>query len=456
MSTKYLEISPNNVPANNKIQFAGIPVLSFTIGSQNALLKLDSIKVCGKLNIWRNRGSATLVHPGQVSVPAVPGEALATECMASEKMGVYGLMSQVVWRNSKSKQVCEHIRHYSRFMSSYLPALSSSADSLTHLSETALIMPSASAFKTSVIQNTSYSSFSCPIPSGMTMGGGVEGAPEGHLPLFESGFGGLDCEIHLSPDQQFFFSDTGSPTNLADCFYELEDVKIICEVYVPAPDEMSRLMSRTEDAFNFNSISSYSTTLESTNSIINFQLGLRRVISVFANFVPSSFINNLSQNGFITSFPARTDGSIVAIEDISILKNGERFPLEYTTDANIKADSKVKTVDPQITKEFASAILPETHHLRSSISPVNTNRYFTMDNNAVGETDYTEVPEGGPVYGVGVLYDMFDSDGVDFSTDAFSLQMNTTLDDANPNTSFLFVKAKNTLAYSSAGIQVVS
>ena len=453
MSTKYLEITPNNVPADGRIQFEGIPVLSFSIGSQAALLKLDSIKVAGKLTIWRNRGAerAALLHPtGNVNE--------APECMASEKMGVYGLMSQLVWRNSKTKQVCEHIRHYSRFMSSYLPVLSSTQDSFSHLSETALIMPSAQAFRDSVIRNTSAagSSFCCPLPSGMTMGGGVDGAPPGHLPLFESGFGGLDCEIHLSPPQQFFFSTDGTTTGqISDCFYELSDVKILCEVYVPPPDELSSLMSRTADAFNFNSISSYSTTLESTNSIINFQLGLKRVLSAFANFVPSSFVNNLAQNGYVTSFPAKADGTLAAIEDVSVLKNGERFPYEFTVDANIKDDSKVKTVDPQITKEFASAILSENHHSRTSISPVNTNRYFNMTNGAAG-TDYDVVPEGGPCYGVGVLYDQFDSDGVDFSTDAFTLQLNTKLDDANPNTAYLFVKSKNTLAYSPMGIQVAS
>tara|TARA_B110000902_G_C14287925_1_gene579664 strand:- start:2437 stop:3804 length:1368 start_codon:yes stop_codon:yes gene_type:complete len=455
MSTRYLEIRPNNVPADNKVQFSGIPVISFSIGSQNALLKLDSIKIAGKLNVWRNPGEDPLVHPAKLPAAGPPVGNEAAECMASEKLGVYGLMSQVVWRNSKSHQVCEHIRSYGRFMSSMLPTISSNADCTTHLSETALVMPSARAFQDSVIRNTSYSSFCCPIPSGITMGGGVEGAPPGHLPLFESGFGGLDCEIHLAPPQEFFFSTSGVATPIASCFYELEDLRIICEVYEPPMDELSKLMSRTSDTFNFNSISTFSSTLESTNAIINFQLGLSRVLAAFVNFVPSSFINNLAQNGYITSFPARANGTLVSIQDVSFQKNGERFPLEYTVDTNVKTDKKVRTVDPQVIKEFASSIMPETQHLRTSISPVNTNRFFTMANGA-GATDYDSIPEGGPVYGVGVLYDMLDSDGVSFQSDAFTLSMDTTLDDANPNTAYLFVKAKNTLAFSPQGIQVLS
>ena len=76
--------------------------------------------------------------------------------------------------------------------------------------------------------------------------------------------------------------------------------------------------------------------------------------------------------------------------------------------------------------------------------------------NGADVDDYDMIPDGGPVYGVGVLYDMLDSDGVNFKSDAFTLQMTTTLDDANPNTAFLFVKAKNSLAYSPNGIEVVS
>tara|TARA_R110000744_G_scaffold102702_2_gene197292 strand:+ start:4120 stop:5457 length:1338 start_codon:yes stop_codon:yes gene_type:complete len=445
MSSKYIQIRPNNVPADNRIQFEGIPVISFTIGAQNAILDPSSIRIAGKLNIWSNRGAKRedLVHPSTVVAP---------ECMASEKLGIYGAFSQVVWRNSSSKQVVEHIRHYSRFMSSYLPVMSSSQDSHSHLSNTALINPSAQSFRDGVIRSTSYNSFCCPLPTGITLGGEK-------LPLFESGFGGLDCEVHLAPPQQFFFSNDGTAVSIADCFYELEDVAIFCEVYVPPMDELSRLMKQTTGAFNFNSISSFMTTLESTNSIINFQLGLKRVISCFVNFVPSSFINNLSQNSYLTYFPAKADGSLVAIEDIAFLKNGERFPYEYVVDANIKNDPKVKVVDSQILKEFAASIIPESQHTRTSISPINTNRFYTLSNGkgALAEpTDYNKIPQGGPVMGVGVLYDMLDSDGVDFSTDALTIQMSTSLDDANPNSAYLFVKSKQTIAYSPDGISVVS
>ena len=54
-AVRYLEIRPNNVPADGKISHkGGIPMISFTIGSQNAILKTDSIRLAGRLHIWRN------------------------------------------------------------------------------------------------------------------------------------------------------------------------------------------------------------------------------------------------------------------------------------------------------------------------------------------------------------------------------------------------------------------
>ncbi len=66
------------------------------------------------------------------------------------------------------------------------------------------------------------------------------------------------------------------------------------------------------------------------------------------------------------------------------------------------------------------------------------------------------MPECGGLYGVGVLYDMLDSEGVDFSRAQFSIQMTNGLADGNPVSAYLFVKSKVVVAYDSrAGIQVV-
>lgn len=430
--SKYLTLNPNNVPASGRVSFArGNPILTFTIGRQMADIDMSSIRVSGGLDIWRTAaGAAGGLRPGA-------GAAQASELMASQKLGIYGAIDQLVFRHAETKQVAEHIRHYQRFMSSYLPIMAGSQDQIGHLSESALIMPNYQAFQEGVVRNTATSDFCIPLPAGMTLGG--ERLPLDMFPL--------EIEIHLSPDTQFFYSADGQTGNIADCFYELSKLQLTCEVM---PKETS---SAKEGAFSFNSITSYFSTLESTNSIINYNLGLSKVLSAFVNFVPSSFVNNLAQDGSLTYLPSQADGELANIDTISFLRNGERFPYHFEVDTNHKEDTATRVVDSQIMKSFLGSIVPESIHNRTSIGPVNSNRTYVVSD-SVGN-GYRIVPDGGASYGVGVLYDLLDSEGVDFRDAQFSIQMVNGLADGNPVSAYLFIKSKVTVAYSSAGVEVV-
>ena len=69
---------------------------------------------------------------------------------------------------------------------------------------------------------------------------------------------------------------------------------------------------------------------------------------------------------------------------------------------------------------------------------------------------YRFIPDTGAVYGVGVLYDMLDSEGVDFSQAQFSIQMTNELDDGNAVSAYLFIKSKVAVAWSStSGVQII-
>ena len=62
MPYKYLELSPNNVPSSGRVSHArGFPVLTFTVGRQNAVLDMSTIRISGKLNIWRDAAGTN--HP---------------------------------------------------------------------------------------------------------------------------------------------------------------------------------------------------------------------------------------------------------------------------------------------------------------------------------------------------------------------------------------------------------
>ena len=441
MSKKYLTLNANNVPASGKVSHArGNPILTITLGRQDAMLDLSTLRLSGKLDIWSN--SAGTEHP-------TTGRAI--ELRASHKLGAYGMIDQLVFRHAETKQVIESIRHYGRFMSSYMPTMAGMQDMAGHLTETALIMPNYQAFRDEVIRNTASNPFCIPLPAGLTLGG--DKLPLSKVPL--------EIEIHLAPDSQFFYSSDGVTTNINNAFYELSDIEVTCEVEVgtPAPDS---------GAFVFNSITSYFSTLETTNSIINFNLGLSKVLGAFVNFVPSSFVNNLAQDGFLTYMPSLVNsgdasatqpagavgGGLANLESISFLRNGERFPQAFEIESVYNSNNETACVDPQVIKNFLGAIVPETQHTRTTASPLNTNRNFVVSNQT--DTGYRVMPDSGAVYGVGQLYDMLDSEGVDFSQSQFSIQMTNGLTDGNPISAYLFIKSKVVVAYSSQkGVQVL-
>ena len=428
MSKKYLTVQPSNTPSTGKISFArGNPILTVTLGRQDAMLDLDTIRLSGNLDIWRN--SAGTLHPDGAN---------AAELRASHKLGAFGVIDQLIFRHAETKQVLEHIRHYGRFMSSFLPVMSGLQDQTGHLSESALISSNYRCFRDTVIRNTKGSPFSIPLPAGMTLG--ADKLPLSKVPL--------EIEIHLAPDSQFFYSSDGTSTNISDSFYELSGVELTCEVDVG--DE-----SPDQGVWSFNSVSSYFSTLETTNSIINYQLGLSKVLGAFVNFVPSSFVNNLTEDGYLTYMPSQANGSLANLDTISFLRNGERFPLSFEVDSVYNTINNPNTVvDSQVIKGFLNSIIPESQHNRTGAGPLTTNRSFTVDTDTA--TGYRLMPQAGAIYGVGVLYDMLDADGVDFSRAQFSVQMTNGLEDGNPVSAYLFVKSKVVVAYdSSAGVQVV-
>ena len=427
-SNKYLTVQPSNTPASGKISHArGNPVLTVVLGRQDAVLDLETIRISGDLSIWSN--AAGTVHPSAAAAPKL---------RASHKLGTFGVIDQLIFRHAETKQILEHIRHYGRFMSSFLPVMSGTQDQAGHLSESALVMPNYQSFRDSVVRATTSTPFSIPLPAGMTLG-------SGKLPLSKVP---LEIEIHLAPDSQFFYSSDGATDAISEAFYELSGVELTCEVEtgVDTPDQ---------GVWDFNSITSYFSTLESTNSIINYNLGLSKVLGAFVNFVPSSFVNNLGQDGYLTYMPNQLTAGLANLKTISFLRNGERFPLNFEVDSIRSSTNATTVVDSQVIKGFLSSIIPEQHHHRTGCGPLVTNRNFTVDDNAL--TGYRHMPEAGAVYGVGVLYDMLDSQGVDFSRAQFSIQMTNGLEDGNPISAYLFVKSKVSIAYDSQmGVQVLS
>lgn len=455
MSSRYLEIRPDNIPSDGKISFKnGFPVLSFTIQAQNGILNPRSIRINGNLQVFRDNNSpATPVYTDDVN-----------QITMDNRLGIFGVMDQLVIRHNRSQQVCEHIRFYNKYLQSYLGVTSSEQDLIGHLSETALIQPNEECMFENVVASGAAAggldikkSFSCHLPSGFIQSGNL-------VNLMPTAFGGINVSIHLSPDSNCLYSRNGVLTGVSEAHYVLSDLSLTCEVGDIPADALGQMAAQTEGAMNFQSITSLYTSVNTGNAQIQYSLGLRSLQSAFMTFSPASNQNTLTENGLATTYPTGNlaSGALANFKRIQFLKGGQKFPMDFdvTTNADVSGnatntDGDFIVSDPQLARQFAESILPESAQDRTSLSPANLNRNYVMVN--TGATNgYKSQPDGGALFGVGVRYSQFGEGKGDFSSQQFGVSLESSITEDNPMGVFIFLKHKTTLEYTANGVQLLS
>ena len=429
-----IEVVPSNITANGSISFKnGNPVIQFIIGEQDRMLIGNSVRFTGKFR--------ALLKSGSSSVSDVSNLAM------SEKLGVYSCIDTLTIKSQKTGQTIESIRHYNRFLASYLPVTTSKEDGMGHLYESALILPNFAAQQQSVVNIPSSSStmnhFCMNLPCGLLNGGEP-------IPLMPEAVGGLLIELHLCPDQQVFHTQGNSDSaSYSESFYEFNDVSLVAELMEPDPQALQQMKSSQSGTYEYNSINSYYQTINSANGIINFQLGLSRVLGVFANIVPASHINNLAFDGLATLYPTNSDGSSADISELFFTRNGTKFPIDYNITTLQQDDSNNKIADSEIYHHFVNAIQKFADNTRTSLNPQNVR----LSDSSRFDKDFAF---GGCGYGVGVALDTISDQGVDYRNVNFGINMSLDLTTDSPQAFFVFVHNKQTLVFGPQGLQVLN
>lgn len=438
-STSYIQIPPSNHSSTGTISYRdGNPVIDFIIGEQDRFLLGHSVRLVGNISIYKTPDGSF------GNIPTI-----TDDLNVSPKLSSYSILDQIVLSSQKTKNVIEHVKHYGRYLSSYLPNIASKQEALGHLSVTSNMMPNVELNKRQYVQNVNGSdatnrqfrgnSFCLNLPTGFL---------NSKQPIGLSGkgwgVGGLQVSVHLCPDNQVL---NGSWTN---SFYQLTDVFLVAELITPSVDELSRLMSQTSSTMEYNAISSYYTTIASSNAIINFRIGLSRVLGVFMNFIPSAYLNNLGYEGFQTTPLINNLGAseIAPIKQVVFTKGGQRLPLMYNLDTNVRTKETSEIADPQLTRGFMDTFVPFMNNHKTQQSPLTNNR-IGFDDQAEDFTD------AGQMFGVGVTFDGISGQGVDFRNENFGVQMVTGLESDLAHSAFLYVRSKQTLVMNANGLQVI-
>jgi len=460
-SSRFINIRPNNVASDQTISFKrGFPVVSWTIPAQNGVLDPRSIRINGELCIYKNQTPAIAGFPGTPVYDEDRNGGGVAPTM-DNRLGIYSMWDQLVIRHDKSKQICENIQNYNRYMSTYLGLTSSVQDLTGHMGESSLCQPNARAMYFNVVSSgdgtgaagrREKKSFSCYLPCGFLMSGQS-------INLMENSFGAVTIEIHLTPDNQALFSTGANANNIEDSFYELSNLSLTCEVHDVPVEEMRALESQSTGELEFNTITSLYTTFNSTNAQIQYSLGLRALQSAFMNFVPAAHINTLVHNGLATTYPSQgvAGGTLVKFKSVQFLKGGVSYPTDFTIRDNtelIGNDSPFFNVgDPQLARMFSESVVPEAMVDKTSLGPANGSRDYVMTAGGVAGT-YKAVKDGGALFGLGVRYSQF-NDGEDFSQQQFGVALESDLTTDNPMGIYLYFKSKAKLIWGASGVNLL-
>ena len=468
-SSRFIQIRADNVASDQTISFKrGFPTLSFTIPAQNGILDPRSIRINGELMVFKGFDAGLAAPNNQNPVYESDG---VNRITMDNRLGIYAMWDQLVIRHDKSKQICENIQNYNRYMSQYLGLTSSVQDLTGHMNESSLCQPNADAMFFNVVSSGADpgggvaktrrpKSFSCYLPSGFLMAGQS-------VNLMESGFGGLTIELHLSPDSNCLFSRSGAVDNAnAQAHYELSKLSLSCEVHDIPQEEMASLASQTTGEHEFNTITSLYTTINSTNAQIQYSLGLRYLQSAFINFVPATHINSLSDNGLALTQLSQSDSTLCDVKTVQFLKGGSNYPLDFTIRdvSETTGNSDVATAggaslfnlsDSQLNRMLAESVVPEAMVDKTSLSPANVSRVYNLTpDGAAGLPSYKSIKAGGPLYGIGVRMSQFNS-GEDFSQEQFGVALETDLTSDSPQGVYLYFKSKAKLIWSSSGVNLL-
>ena len=440
MTSRYIQIAPDNIPSSGKVSFKnGFPMLSFTVSAQEGLLDTSTLRITGDFAAVKDN----------LAIPT----ALTTgdNVTMSNRLGIFNVMESLTIRSQTSKLECESIRHYSKFMNSYLAMTSSLQDQIGHMGESNLIMPNSSAFRKAVMESPNTTgqtnSFSTHLPCGFLSSGNM-------VDLRQDAFGGIIVEILLMPDSNVLFQQNGSAVGIGDAHYELSKLFLTCQISdFPDGDKPSN-----DGVYQYNSITSLYTSINSTNAQIQYNLALRNVLSAFMTFVPVSNINTLTEDGTATvqlSGDGTSKTALAPIKRVQFLKGGVKFPADFDFVANISdsENAATKVVDPQLIRNFIDSILPDYTFERMSISPVNCNRDYNMTTDVTNELSYSNIAEGGSVYGLGVKYGL--AGGEDFSSEQFGVSIESDLKSDNPMGTYMFIKSATKLVFMNGSVQIV-
>jgi len=446
----------NKTNDNTYSYFASSPLINFQF-EQNGSRVIDpsSLKLVGRFRVF-NKNSDNRAPANRFDVNGT-ANALPQEyekvCYPDDRVSVSSCIQTLTISNLKG-QIFEQIREYNRMLSSLLGASASFRDYCSVYQNTWGAYPNNDCVSRAV---SGDQPFALPLRSGFLM----EPQP------ISLANGGLKLTINLSSDSVVLYGLNGG-----DFVYELRDLFLSGNYLVldkPVAPQKGAMLQ-------YHQFYNYLNTLNSGNDHQNLALNLSEVVSVYSNFIPSSWTANSSYNGMST--PKLKDGatfSDVNINRIKFNRGAVSYPLTFPID-ELRANQD-SVFDALRSRKFLNSIAGYYNLTHSTISPesediedmitdrneaqnlTSTNRWLRtpqgMDNGDVPAWSFANnaawnrggtVEKSGRVFGIGFRADQLVADiPQNYDKAAYNYVIESGHNADLPNSVYTFCLAKSTV-----------
>jgi len=471
MEKVWKSIKPSNNPSDAIYsQSTGQTQIVFPISAEDVFLKGGSVRLTGSVyyKIYTDAGAETFIGSGD-DVVATPAN-LEKKLYPDWRGGIFSCIQQLNIRSLRSGQEMEGIQNYNQLMSMLQPVLHSEQDYVAAKSSTDIacndLNGALGLIKTddNAVREVEES-FASRVYSGLL----YNSEP---IPLSNQwGTGGLELTFRLEVPQQVLsdLNETGGgASNGIGAQFFIRDPELQYEVLKPSPELLLQLRQNPVSRFEYNSISSLESVVNSGDHNAVFNLGnLQQVVSVVGKFVPTAHLNSYSRWGFSSGCPRNSTAAITAtagyenraeIKRLRFTLGGQLDPYEFSVSKNVSTPNPISNpIYSQLMRNGLDAIrefvtlnhtIPDgrikadndINLQQSRISGVAGAPY--VNNVSAVKDTY----KGGELFLVGANYSPF-GDGRPVQNTTFGVELQTNIADAHnsPNTLYLFLLTKNVL-----------
>tara|TARA_S200002703_G_scaffold151500_1_gene151004 strand:- start:1288 stop:2724 length:1437 start_codon:yes stop_codon:yes gene_type:complete len=477
MSKKFYCVDPLSQPSSGLISFAnGSTSLVFPISENNNEFYVGgSARITFKFRI--KKGAATIEDELDVSV--------------SPQSGLGALFTSVDVHSYSSNTQISSLKNHGRAMSSvYSVGCADTYDVANGLQMMGLSQGLDFNGSNVGVYNLTNNpnelqSYSVRLLSGALEQDWYLGSP------LSNGVGGLKISLQICSDATLLTRlQAGAFT------YELSDVKLVYQTKVGTPDEIKggrmrsnwveryvsdvrsnegrqpnaneieenwqRTINSTEtpQSHTWREYTNYLTTIQSNNAVASLNLQLAKVHSIFANFIQSSYLNNLTTTlaDSNKTYPILdNNGDSVPFSQVTFTKGSKLFPYLYTLSSNVQLNNY--NTDDDYT---ADRLAEMKHTYLDSIVPYVDNKYQQASSkNSLFATQYRpnvkEDESGGKGNGIGSGQLSVTDGSSDFRFQPLGLQLDTKLNGTFVNTSaFIYALHETKLEWQPNGLIQVS